>query len=573
AINIGYSCQLLTNDMEVFAIEAKNEHDLKNELREKRLIILDAIQKYEQKKLQQSYLSFQTPGSPNTMTTNLTSPFSNLNNDSRARILDSKSDLHLQPISLKYDQSSNKNFNEPLSEFALVINGQSLVFALTQQNEKEFLDLACLCKAVICCRVTPGQKKAVVDLVKTHKKAITLAVGDGANDVSMIKSAHIGVGISGQEGQQAVLASDFSIGQFRYLERLLLVHGRWSYYRISKFLRYFFYKNFASTLCHFWFAFFCGFSAQTLFDPFFVSTYNVFFSSLPVLALGVFDQDVNEELSTKYPSLYLPGQKGTLFNRKEFLFSVMHGIISSLVLFFIPYGTMYHSVDPNGKDAGDLQSFGFAVATILVIVVNLQCGLDTSYWTGFNHFCIWGTLIVHFIFHFALYSEIIYKIIGQGWYYIGTSQAVCSTAVFWFTVLITSAILLLPIIAYRFIRLDLTPTMIEKVRIVQKYGIKPSKTKSTIFATKRRNRSSMRASTRSLKRSAYAFSHEEGFAELIKEGKMMPEPSDEKDKSTKPKYAQLNKSRKVLLENELADSLDSNSNCKLTKMVYKKNFY
>ena len=70
------------------------------------------------------------------------------------------------------------------------------------------------------------------------------------------------MGISGQEGQQAVLASDFSIGQFRYLERLLLVHGRWSYYRISKFLRYFFYKNFAYTLCHFWFAFFCGFSAQ-----------------------------------------------------------------------------------------------------------------------------------------------------------------------------------------------------------------------------------------------------------------------------------------------------------------------
>ena len=76
------------------------------------------------------------------------------------------------------------------------------------------------------------------------------------------------MGISGQEGQQAVLASDFSIGQFRFLERLLLVHGRWSYYRISKFLRYFFYKNFASTLCHFWFAFFCGFSAQTLIQLF-----------------------------------------------------------------------------------------------------------------------------------------------------------------------------------------------------------------------------------------------------------------------------------------------------------------
>jgi P-type E1-E2 ATPase len=102
----------------------------------------------------------------------------------------------------------------------------------------------------------------VVELIKKSKKAVTLAIGDGANDVSMIKAAHIGVGISGQEGMQAVLASDYSIAQFRFLERLLLVHGRWSYYRMCKFLRYFFYKNFAFTLCHFWFAFFCGFSAQ-----------------------------------------------------------------------------------------------------------------------------------------------------------------------------------------------------------------------------------------------------------------------------------------------------------------------
>lgn len=238
-------------------------------------------------------------------------------------------------------------------------------------------------------------------------------------------------------------------------------------------------------------------------------------------------KDVNEELSVKYPTLYLPGQKSTLFNRREFLFSVMHGIITSLVVFFVPYGTMYHSVEPSGKDASDLQSFGFAVATILVIVVNLQCGLDTSYWTGFNHFCIWGTLIVHFIFHFALYSEYVYQIFGQGWYYIGTAQAVCSVAVFWFTVLLTSAILLLPIIAYRFVRLDMAPGLADKVRIVQKYGEKTTKSKSTIFATRPRAvaRSSMRASARSQKRSPYAFSHQEGFADLIKQGKMMPEPS------------------------------------------------
>uniref|UniRef100_A0ACB8E5T2 ATPase class I type 8B member 4 n=1 Tax=Sphaerodactylus townsendi TaxID=933632 RepID=A0ACB8E5T2_9SAUR len=111
-------------------------------------------------------------------------------------------------------------------------------------------------------RVTPLQKAQVVDLVKKCRKAITLAVGDGSNDIGMIKNAHIGVGISGQEGRQAVLNSDYSIAQFRYLQRLLLVHGRWSYFRMCKFLCYFFYKNIAFTLVHFWFGFFCGFSAQ-----------------------------------------------------------------------------------------------------------------------------------------------------------------------------------------------------------------------------------------------------------------------------------------------------------------------
>lgn len=165
---------------------------------------------------------------------------------------------------------------------ALVINGHSLVHCLQPDMESKFLEIASHCRAVICCRVTPLQKAMVVELIKRSKNAVTLAIGDGANDVSMIKgklvqrynielslrsiflitAAHIGVGISGQEGMQAVLASDYSIAQFKFLERLLLVHGRWSYYRMCKFLRYFFYKNFAFTLCHFWYAFFCGFSAQ-----------------------------------------------------------------------------------------------------------------------------------------------------------------------------------------------------------------------------------------------------------------------------------------------------------------------
>jgi phospholipid-translocating ATPase len=153
---------------------------------------------------------------------------------------------------------------EHFEGFGLLITGQALIHALSDKYKMKFLELGTMCKAVVCCRVTPLQKAEVVQLVMQNEKKTTLAIGDGANDVSMIQQAHIGVGISGQEGRQAVLASDFSFGQFRYLERLLLVHGRWSYLRISKFLRYFFYKNFAFTLCHFWFGFFSGFSAQVI---------------------------------------------------------------------------------------------------------------------------------------------------------------------------------------------------------------------------------------------------------------------------------------------------------------------
>merc|ERR1711865_584840 len=100
------------------------------------------------------------------------------------------------------------------------------------------------CTSVLCCRVSPLQKSKVVALVKKREKTVTMAIGDGANDVSMIREAHIGIGISGLEGRQAVLASDYSIGQFRFLGRLLLVHGRWSYFRMTTFLKYFFYKGF-----------------------------------------------------------------------------------------------------------------------------------------------------------------------------------------------------------------------------------------------------------------------------------------------------------------------------------------
>ncbi|XP_017301299.1 phospholipid-transporting ATPase ID [Diaphorina citri] len=190
--------------------------------------------------------------------------------------------------------SNGKANMAEVDSFALVIQGHSLMHALTPQLELLFVEVCTRCKSCICCRVTPLQKAMVVQLIQNYKKARTLAIGDGANDVSMIKTAHVGIGISGLEGNQAMLASDYSIAQFKFLERLLLVHGRWSYFRICTFLRYFFYKNFTFTLCHFWYALFCGFSAQTIFDPMYISVFNLFYTSLPILTNAVLDQDVSD---------------------------------------------------------------------------------------------------------------------------------------------------------------------------------------------------------------------------------------------------------------------------------------
>lgn len=94
-------------------------------------------------------------------------------------------------------------------KYSVIIEGRHLAFAL--KFPEKFLQLTLNADTVICCRVTPSQKAQVVTLVKNSKR-MTLAIGDGGNDVSMIQAAHVGVGIAGREGLQAARAADYSIG-------------------------------------------------------------------------------------------------------------------------------------------------------------------------------------------------------------------------------------------------------------------------------------------------------------------------------------------------------------------------
>ncbi|XP_044065257.1 phospholipid-transporting ATPase ID isoform X2 [Siniperca chuatsi] len=410
-------------------------------------------------------------------------------------------------------------------EFALVINGHSLAHALEADMETEFVSTACACKAVICCRVTPLQKAQVVELIKKHKKAVTLAIGDGANDVSMIKSAHIGVGISGQEGIQAVLASDYSFSQFRFLQRLLLVHGRWSYLRMCRFLCYFFYKNFAFTMVHFWFGFFCGFSAQTVYDQYFITLYNIVYTSLPVLAMGIFDQDVPDQRSLEYPKLYEPGQLNLLFNKREFFICIAQGIYTSVVLFFVPCAILSDATQSTGVPLADYQTFAVTTATALVIVVSVQIALDTGFWTVINHVCVWGSLGSYFTIMFALHSQTLFRIFPNQFHFVGSAQSTLLQPVVWLTIALATAICIVPVLAFRFLKVDLKPQLSDTVRYTQLMRQKKRKPVGRSVGSAWRGVGSVsegRLGARGgSRRSGYAFAHQEGFGELITSGKNM----------------------------------------------------
>ncbi|KAI9298383.1 phospholipid-translocating P-type ATPase, partial [Neoconidiobolus thromboides FSU 785] len=201
-----------------------------------------------------------------------------------------------------------------VESLALIIDGKTLNFALSNECEALFYDLATKCKAVVCCRVSPLQKALIVKLVKKKSSAITLAIGDGANDVSMIQAAHVGVGINGMEGLQAARSSDFAISQFRFLRKLLLVHGAWSYQRLSRLILFSFYKNICLNMTQFFFTFFNAFSGQTVYESWTSTFYNVLFTVFPPLMIGIFDQHVSARMLDRYPEMYKIGQKKLIFN-------------------------------------------------------------------------------------------------------------------------------------------------------------------------------------------------------------------------------------------------------------------
>jgi len=218
----------------------------------------------------------------------------------------------------------------------VVVDGQTLSMIDTDHGlQKLFYDLAIITDSVICCRASPSQKAGLVKAIRRKvKSSITLAIGDGANDIAMIQEAHVGIGITGKEGLQAARTSDYSIAQFRFLSKLLLVHGRWNYIRTCKYILATFWKEMTFYLIQAWYQRYTGYTATSLYESWSLSMFNTLFTSLPVIFLGVFEKDLNPETLLAVPELYVKGQRNGGFNLRIYLAWMAMAAVEACVIFY-----------------------------------------------------------------------------------------------------------------------------------------------------------------------------------------------------------------------------------------------
>ena len=291
-------------------------------------------------------------------------------------------------------------------KFRLTLDGQTAAYLLNNKKT-ELSDICGFCEAVLCCRMAPKQKAEVVKMVKSQSSSpICAAIGDGANDVSMIQEAHVGIGIMGSEGRQAVRCSDFGFSQFRFLLRALLVHGRWYYVRVSFLVNYSFYKNVAFITPQVYYAFFNGMSTQSLYESLALTFYNITFTSLPVLIYGLFEQDIPDFLLLKYPHFYSHYTKNANMTWKHFITWALLGLWHSWALFFGLYYTTLDdsSISYPGVQTPDLYLFGTTLVSSVVTVVNFKLLLETFHHNMFVSISMGITFIGYLLFMFLYCS-------------------------------------------------------------------------------------------------------------------------------------------------------------------------
>lgn len=344
---------------------------------------------------------------------------------------------------------------------ALVVDGKTLTYILDRRSNltKPFLKLTTYCNSVLCCRATPLQKAYIVKVVKEELKMRTLAIGDGANDVSMIQTADVGIGISGQEGMQAVMAADFALSRFKYLERFLLVHGHWSYDRLSRMVLYFFYKNATFVFLIFWYQFFCGFSGSVMIDQMYLMLYNLLFTSLPPIAIGVYDQDAPDTLLLNNPYLYKTGRLGKVYKSYSFWLTMADSLYQSSVIFWVCTGAYI------GTDV-DIFEFGTVLTTACMFVMLLHVSVETRSWT-LIHIASVVCSIGSFYLYSLIYNTFCLNCFGLPSTY-WTIQISMQRYQYWLVTMLSCVVALLPRVLYRVGKTMLAPDEVTQAIIADR---------------------------------------------------------------------------------------------------------
>lgn len=336
------------------------------------------------------------------------------------------------------------------SNDVLVINGRSLKYVLSKNMKDTFVEAAMKASAVICCRVSPLQKAETVSMIQNKTEKVCLAIGDGANDVAMIQMANVGVGISGKEGLQAAHSADYSIPQFRFLVRLIFYHGATSLYRVSRLVCYSFYKNCVFSTIELWFAMRSAWSGQTLFENWSISLFNVWFTSLPPLALGLFDQYYFQSRIVNEKNFFI-SISDSLLSMRTFVNWIVCSIWHSFILFFVTFGiicndNLWHS----GLSDGGILVFGNFLYTYLVITVSFKAMLECTVIVNFTIFATLASVAL-WILYLSVDGKL-YYFLPFGSEMFGQEIMAFSTATFWLGMFLVPVTALIPDILYRIYR-------------------------------------------------------------------------------------------------------------------------
>ncbi|EGC40136.1 hypothetical protein DICPUDRAFT_93437 [Dictyostelium purpureum] len=327
---------------------------------------------------------------------------------------------------------------------SIIVEGHVLSIVLLF-CENNFLKLSQLVGSLICCRVTPSQKAQVVKMIKNTGR-ITLAIGDGGNDVSMIQEANIGIGISGREGLQASRAADYSIARFKYLQELILIHGRYSYLRTSFVAGYSFYKSMFICFIQILYQLFSGFAGSTFFNSFSLTSYNILFTGLPVIGF-IFDKDLPEAIIRRNPHLYNIGQDSKAFNARVIIQWMSRAIFQAIFVFSFTIGPY---------------AFGTSGSTIDYDSFTLTLFFESHTITWINQFLIWGTIPIYFVCVFILNS-----MSNLDMYTVMTH--LFDSGSVWFSMILMIFVSIAPIITIQYLYQSYKPNVVEKIHQVRLY--------------------------------------------------------------------------------------------------------